>query len=72
MPFILRGIKLVGINTQSTSFEVRNQIWKLLANSWKPINFEQIYTECNLEDLDSYIDKILNGEILGRVLIKIN
>jgi len=71
MPFILRGIKLVGINTQSTSFEVRNQIWKLLANSWKPINFEQIYTECNLEELDSFIDEILSGEIIGRIIVNL-
>ena len=35
-PFILNGIKLLGVGTQDTEMAVRIKLWELLSNTWKP------------------------------------
>jgi acrylyl-CoA reductase (NADPH) len=71
MPFILRGVKLFGINSQGTDTNTRHYIWNKLSHDWKPENLESIVTECNLENLNSQIDSILNGLVQGRVIINL-
>lgn len=69
-PFILNGVNLLGVNTSSTPHELRKYIWEKLAGEWKP-DFEKIITETtNLENLNSYINKILKGQISGRIVVK--
>ena len=68
-PFILRGISLQGIAASETSMTVRKEIWTKLANEWKPKNLEYLTVNCNLEKLNSEIDKILIGNQQGRVVI---
>jgi putative YhdH/YhfP family quinone oxidoreductase len=69
-PFILRGIRLVGIDSQNCPMEHREQIWKLLAGDWKSGWLEQMYREISLDQLGTYIDLMLEGKVTGRVVIK--
>ena len=70
-PFILRGVNLLGIDSAETPMNLRLKIWQKLANEWKPNCLNQIYSECSLEQLSEKIDLILQGQITGRIVIKI-
>ena len=68
-PFILRGISLIGIDSAESSIELKKHLWEKLADDWKLDLSEQTKT-IQLDELDSEIEKILNGLQLGRVVIK--
>jgi alcohol dehydrogenase/acrylyl-CoA reductase (NADPH) len=71
MPFILRGIKLWGIDSISISIKRRKFLWNEMANL---INFEVLekYTKIvGLEELLNIFPNILKGEIAGRVLVDV-
>jgi len=70
-PFILRGVKLLGISSENYEMSKRKHIWKLLASDWK-LDLEPLTTEINLEDLPDYIPKILAGQTQGHILVKIS
>lgn len=69
-PFILRGVKLLGISSENYEMSKRKHIWKLLATDWQ-VDLEPLTTEINLEDLPEYIPKILAGQTQGHVLVKV-
>ena len=72
MPFIIRGVKLWGIDSVMISKKRREFIWSQVANL---INFKLLekYTKTvNLEELLNIFPKILKGEIAGRVLVDLN
>jgi len=71
-PFILRGISLIGIDSQHYPMSIRKVIWNKLANDWKPEKMMDIYTEISLEELNDKIDLILKGKLKGRTIINLN
>jgi len=68
-PFIIRGVSLIGINSQSCPMEKRLMIWEHLAGDWKIPALNSIFTEIRLEELDDHITRILQGKVIGRTLI---
>ena len=71
MPFILRGVSILGASSNNCSKELRNELWLKLGSEWKPKKItELINKEVSLEEvLDSSI-KILDHEgAIGRVLV---
>ncbi len=70
-PFILRGVSLVGIDSQNCPMERRRKVWSHLAGDWKPTVLEALSREIVLEELDGEIGRILKGEQQGRVLIRV-
>lgn len=70
-PFILRGVSLVGIDSQDSAMELRQQIWNRMSTDWKVDQLEQLTTEITLEELDSNIELILQGKQKGRVLVNL-
>ena len=68
-PFILRGISLLGIDSAESSIELKKYLWEMLAGEWKLDLCKQTKT-IQLNELDSEIDKILDGQQIGRVVIK--
>jgi acrylyl-CoA reductase (NADPH) len=68
-PFILRGVSLLGINSQGTSKSLRQEIWTKMALEWKPEKLEHLAIDCNLEQLEPEIDRIIAGEQRGRVVV---
>lgn len=69
-PFILRGVNLLGIDSQSCPMAKRERIWQRLATDWK-LDLEAITTEVSLEGLEASIQEILKGQIKGRVLVNL-
>ena len=71
LPFILKGISLIGIDSVKCDMELRKKIWTLLATKWKIENLFQLSKECTLETLDENLMRLLKGENVGRIVVKI-
>jgi putative YhdH/YhfP family quinone oxidoreductase len=71
-PFILRGITLIGIDSQNCPMEYRIKIWELLAERWKPKQLEDSCSEIKLDELASKIDLMLQGKLKGRTVLNLN
>jgi len=70
-PFILRGLSLVGINSERCDMGTRDLLWKNLGGPWKPDCLDSIARECGLDELPLEIEKILRGEQVGRVVVRL-
>lgn len=70
MPFILRGVSLLGIDSAQTPIERRRQVWERLAGDLKPCGLESIGHDIALEDLDRVLTEILSGGVTGRYVVK--
>ncbi|MCA9765684.1 MAG: oxidoreductase [Carnobacterium sp.] len=72
LPFILRGVKLIGIDSVEYPIALRKQIWQRIATDMKPVHLAtMIEQEIELADLPSAFSKILAGGMQGRTLVKI-
>ena len=70
MPFILRGISLLGVSSASCPQDLRKQIWQKLGNEFLPKNLDHICTsEFNLETLTDAFDNLLQGNVCGRQIV---
>lgn len=71
MPFIIRGVSLLGIASSGTSRPVRDAVWAKLAGDWRPAHLERICTrETTLEGLPAVFATMLAGGSFGRTLVK--
>lgn len=70
LPFILRGVKLIGIDSVYVEHKIREDIWNKLANEWN-IGKSLLYNEIEFEDLHVTIDQLLKGQHLGRSILKV-
>ena len=71
-PFILRGVSLLGIDSQHCPMDLRTLIWDKLSQEWKFNHLNSIYNETDLYGLNEKIDRILKGELTGRTLVNLN
>ena len=70
-PFILRGVSLIGIDSQNCPMPARRKTWQRLAGEWKIPRMETVVEEIALEDLDQRIEKMLNHERQGRTVVNL-
>lgn len=70
-PFILRGLALFGIDSAEAEITWRAYLWEKLSNEWKPTNLESIGQVVGLELVGTEIEKMLDGNQLGRVVVEI-
>jgi acrylyl-CoA reductase (NADPH) len=70
-PFILRGVRLIGIDSQNCPMGHRTSVWNKLSKEWKFDQLETIGREVSLPDLDQHIDTILKGGITGRMVVNL-
>jgi len=71
-PFILRGVSLMGVNSQGCPMDIRKKAWEKLSGEWKFDGLEGICQEIPLEGLGSRIQTILKGGLLGRTLVRLD
>ena len=70
MPFIIRGVSLLGVASAGTARGIRDEVWQLLAGDWKPRYLDTICTrETTLEGLPEVFAGMLQGGSLGRTLV---
>jgi len=70
-PFILRGVRLIGIDSVELPMDIRLNVWDKLAGEWKLDNLDYLANEIKLDEVDNYIDLILKGKLTGRTLINL-
>jgi len=72
MPFILRGVSLLGTSSNNTPMPLRQELWKRLAGPWKPKNLEQILARTvELKDLMPAFDDLMHRRVHGRIIVQI-
>lgn len=71
MPFILRGVSLLGIDSVNAPMPLREKVWKRLGSDLKPRQLKSIVTTVNFADLPGVFKKILDKEMRGRAVVKI-
>ena len=72
MPFIIRGVSLLGVASAGTARDIRDEVWRRLARDWKPDRLEAICTrEIGLDVLPEVFAGMLAGGSLGRTVVRI-
>ena len=61
MPFILRGVKLLGIDSAMCPMDLRQEAWRRLADDIRPAHLEAITQTTTLEELPAAFDTLLQG-----------
>jgi len=71
MPFILRGVKLIGIDSVMAPLARRQQAWQRLVELLPASFYEQAANEIGLQQVAEFADRITQGQVTGRTLIKL-
>jgi acrylyl-CoA reductase (NADPH) len=72
MPFIIRGVSLLGVASAGTARDIRDEVWRRLSADWKPTHLDAICTrEVGLSELPEVFATMLVGGALGRTLVRI-
>jgi acrylyl-CoA reductase (NADPH) len=72
MPFILRSVALLGIDSVQTPMEERAEIWRRLAGDLRPPQLDDaIAREISLEEVEPALDAILKGGLTGRTVVRV-
>lgn len=72
LPFILRGVNLLGIDSVNCPAEVRGKLWLRLGTDLKPSNLTQsISHEIGLDGIQTAAVSILSGAVKGRTIVRI-
>ena len=72
LPFILRGVRLIGVNSATTPMPVRSTVWRRLASDLKPRHLDRIAYTIGLDDLPQQFEKMIRGEARGRAVVNLN
>ena len=71
MPFIIRGVSLLGVASAGTARAIREELWRRLASDWKPAHLDRICTrEVTLDGLPEVFATMLGGRSFGRTLVR--
>jgi NADPH2:quinone reductase len=72
MPFILRGVNLLGINSSATPRELRLAVWKRIATDLRPRHLDRIVTRTvAFDELPGAFRAYIEGGVTGRAVVKI-
>ena len=71
LPFILRGVRLIGVDSAATPMALRQTVWSRLASDLKPPQITQIANTITLDDLSATFEKMLKQQTRGRTVVKI-
>jgi alcohol dehydrogenase len=71
MPFILRGVSLLGIDSVNTPMAVRRKVWERLDSDLKPRHLADMVTTITMNDLPATFEQILQSRMKGRTVVRI-
>jgi acrylyl-CoA reductase (NADPH) len=71
MPFILRGVSLLGVDSVNTPMPVRQKVWERLATDLKPRHLQSVVTMVELDGMTPVFEKILKAQFRGRAVVKV-
>jgi acrylyl-CoA reductase (NADPH) len=71
MPFILRGVQLLGIDSVMAPMNKRQAAWNRLATDLDLIKLESMMEEITLDQVPEYAKALMAGEVAGRIVVKL-
>jgi acrylyl-CoA reductase (NADPH) len=71
MPFILRGVSLIGIDSAMCPMHIRSDVWRRLAADMKPADLNSIAHEITLDGLGAAFETLLAGKARGRFVVSV-
>ena len=72
MPFILRGVSLLGIDSVMAPMQLRERAWKRLSENININKLEEMTIDTSLEQVEVLANDILKGKVRGRVIVNIS
>lgn len=73
MPFILRGVSILGIHSVECPRPWREDIWNKLSGEWRPRSLDRLVTrEITLKDLPAACEDLIAGSVTGRTLVRVS
>jgi acrylyl-CoA reductase (NADPH) len=69
LPFILRGVSLIGIDSVTQPYETRIAAWRRIADSFDFAAYGDLVEEIGLEALPQAAERILAGQVRGRIIV---
>ena len=70
-PFILRGVRLIGIDSVECKKEKKLAAWLKLADEFKISTLDELTNEITIDDMADAYKQLLDGKAVGRYLVKI-
>lgn len=71
LPFIMRGVSLIGVDSVYAGFSVREKAWVRLANDLRPRHLERIARVIGFDDLPGAFEDLIEARICGRTVVRI-
>lgn len=71
MPFILRGVSLLGIDSVMLRIEPRRELWAQLGGALKPRHLEAVTHDVDVKDVVGVLDEVRAGRYSGRAVVKV-
>ena len=71
MPFILRGVSLLGMDSVQMPIGPRRQLWEKLGSSLHPQHLSDITNDVDVKDVIGVLDEIREGRYSGRAVVKV-
>lgn len=70
-PFILRGVKLDGIDSAQCPTAQRREVWRRLSHEWRLSGLDRVARELALDDVGDVVEQLLAGRSVGRPVIRV-
>ncbi len=71
-PFILRGIRLIGVDSVQCPMSRREKAWQALANEWDGEKLASVVQEIPLSEVIDQAERLLAGQVRGRIVVDVN
>lgn len=71
LPFILRGVNLLGVDSVELPLEKKITVWNKLGTDWKLSRLDELSEEIGLDQLQSCLEKVLKGQAEGRWILNL-
>jgi len=71
MPFILRGVHLLGVDSANTPMPLRQRTWNKLAMEWRPDRVHDQVRTIDFDELPTHFDAYIKGLVRGRTVVRI-
>jgi len=72
MPFILRGVSLLGVDSVNCPMAVRQEVWRRLATDMKPAHLKAMARTIPFGELPTVFDDFIAAKVRGRIVVDLN
>jgi putative YhdH/YhfP family quinone oxidoreductase len=70
LPFILRGVRLLGCDSGYTHMPLRRKVWGRLATDLKPPHLKHIVHDIGFDELPPVFERLVRAQVLGRYVVR--